>query len=65
MYDVTTDIKAHAGQGEVCIVPEPSIVPTVACVNTCPSARKQEAKRKAMQRFVTLVSVMGGSVQPH
>jgi hypothetical protein len=38
----------------------PVIVPTATCVNKCPSGRKQEGKRNAMQRFATWSSVVGG-----
>jgi hypothetical protein len=59
MYEITIDIKAHAGYGEVCITVA-IIVPTVTCVNTCPSARKLLGKSDAMQRFATSVAVVGG-----
>jgi hypothetical protein len=38
---------------------EPIIVPTVACVNTCLTSRKQEVERNAMQRFAKLFTVVG------
>jgi hypothetical protein len=43
---------------------EPIIVPTVMCVNKCPSARIQVGKRNVMHRFATLSSAVGGSVEP-
>jgi hypothetical protein len=52
MYEITIDIKAHAGLGEVCITVG-IIVPTVTGVNTCPCARKLEGKSDAVQRFAT------------
>jgi hypothetical protein len=35
------------------------IVPTVTCINTCPSARKEDGNIDEMQTFATLCSVVG------
>jgi hypothetical protein len=65
MYEITKDIKPMHTREKSVSLSEPITVTTVTCVNTCPSARKQEGKGNAIQRFETLFLVLALSVVAH
>jgi hypothetical protein len=65
MYEIAMDIEARAGWGEVCITVEENHSSNGYLCEQMSTSKETRRKTNEMQRFATLVSVVGGSVQPH